>query len=44
MRWLLDTQRLLVAQAQVRRVPIITADKMLTAYDVEVLPAGRPAQ
>ncbi len=28
--------RLLVAQAQVERVPILTADRQLEAYDVEV--------
>lgn len=31
--------RLLVAQAQLERVPILTADKSFALYDVETLPA-----
>lgn len=31
--------RLLVAQAQLERLPLISADPQLAAYDVEVLPA-----
>lgn len=32
--------RLLVAQAQLERLPVLTADRQFAAYDVEVLPAG----
>ena len=32
--------RLLVAQSQVERLPLLTADRQLTAYDVEILWAG----
>lgn len=32
--------RLLVAQAQLESLPLISADRQLAAYDVEVLPAG----
>lgn len=31
--------RLLVAQAQLERLPIVTADRQLTAYDVEIIDA-----
>lgn len=31
--------RLLVAQAQIERLPIMTADRALVEYDVELLPA-----
>ena len=31
--------RLLVAQAQVERLPLLTADAVLRQYDVEILPA-----
>ena len=31
--------RLLIAQAQVLRIPIVTADKQITAYDVVIVPA-----
>jgi PIN domain nuclease of toxin-antitoxin system len=31
--------RLLVAQAQIERVPLLTADTQLTPYDVDLLPA-----
>jgi PIN domain nuclease of toxin-antitoxin system len=31
--------RLLVAQAQVERVPLLTADRVFALYDVEVIPA-----
>lgn len=32
--------RLLIAQAQLERVPLITADPVFERYDVEVVPAG----
>lgn len=31
--------RLLVAQAQSLRIPLVTADRQLAAYDVELIPA-----
>lgn len=31
--------RLLVAQAQLERIPLVTADRQIEKYDVEVLPA-----
>ena len=31
--------RLLVAQAQIERIPLLTADSQLALYDVDVLPA-----
>ena len=31
--------RILVAQAQIERLPILTADRQLASYDVELLPA-----
>lgn len=31
--------RLLIAQAQLERVPLVTADQLIARYDVEVLPA-----
>jgi PIN domain nuclease of toxin-antitoxin system len=31
--------RMLIAQAQVERVPILTGDKQFSAYDVEIIPA-----
>jgi len=31
--------RLLIAQAQALRIPLVTADPVLSAYDVELLPA-----
>lgn len=33
--------RLLIAQAQIERVPILTADRMLERYEVEVIRAHR---
>jgi PIN domain nuclease of toxin-antitoxin system len=33
--------RLLVAQSQIERLPLMTADEALTAYDVEIIWAGR---
>jgi PIN domain nuclease of toxin-antitoxin system len=33
--------RLLVAQAQIERIPLMTADEALAAYDVEIIWAGR---
>jgi PIN domain nuclease of toxin-antitoxin system len=33
--------RLLVAQSQIERLPLMTADPEITAYDVEVIWAGR---
>jgi PIN domain nuclease of toxin-antitoxin system len=32
--------RLLIAQAQVERVPLLTADRVFDLYDVEVIPAA----
>jgi PIN domain nuclease of toxin-antitoxin system len=34
--------RLLIAQAQVEDMAIVTADRSFTAYDVQVIPARRP--
>ncbi len=34
--------RILVAQAQVEGWPLMTADKQLTSYNIEILWAGRP--
>ena len=31
--------RLLIAQAQIERVPLLTADSQLSLYDVELIPA-----
>ncbi len=31
--------RLLVAQSQLSGIPLVTADRQITAYDVEVIPA-----
>jgi PIN domain nuclease of toxin-antitoxin system len=33
--------RLLVAQSQIERLPLMTADETITAYDVEIIWAGR---
>lgn len=33
--------RLLVAQAQIEAMPILSADRLLQAYDVEILSAGQ---
>lgn len=33
--------RLLVAQCQIERMPLMTADEALTAYDVDIIWAGR---
>jgi PIN domain nuclease of toxin-antitoxin system len=35
--------RILVAQAQLERLAIVTADAHISAYDVDVLPASGPA-
>ena len=32
--------RLLIAQAQIEKTPILTADAEFSAYDVEIIPAG----
>lgn len=34
--------RLLIAQAQLERLPILTADPQFEAYDIEVIPAEAP--
>lgn len=31
--------RLLIAQAQIENIPLVTADSLLTRYDVDILPA-----
>jgi PIN domain nuclease of toxin-antitoxin system len=33
--------RLLVAQCQIERIPLMTADEALTAYDIDIIWAGR---
>jgi PIN domain nuclease of toxin-antitoxin system len=33
--------RLLVAQSQIERIPLMTADEAITAYDIDIIWAGR---